>query len=102
MEKEILNRATYCNGNVMFEEARVKYDENRIYSLYLEFSTGQHGWADFEKNKLSRERILYHERPIMQYLDSVMANSFLNCECKYKVFKSDEIVREGGFVFKSK
>ena len=103
MEREVLGRLEDCNGNVLFENVRETYDMTRIYGLYLDFSTGECGWADFENNRLTQEKkTCYSEKLIENYLREVIVNSHYNCACKYAVYKNDEVIREGGYLFSSK
>lgn len=103
MEREVLGRLEDCNGNVLFENVREIYDMTRIYGLYLDFSTGQRGWADFENNRLTQEKkTCYSEKLIENYLSEVIVNSHYNCACKYAVYKNDEVVKQGGYLFSSK
>ena len=103
MKVEVLSRLEDCNDNVLFENVRETYDTTRIYGLYLHFSTGECGWADFENNRLTQEKkTCYSELLIENYLGEVIVNSHYNCTCKYIVYKDDEIVKQGGYLFSSK
>ena len=103
MKVEVLNRVGDCNGNALFETIRETYDTTRIYGLYLCFSTGEKGWADFENNTLTdKKKTCYSEVLIEQYLQEVIVNSHYNCGCKYKVYRNNEVVQRGGYLFSSK
>ena len=103
MKVEVLNRVGDCNGNALIETIRETYDTTRIYGLYLCFSTGEKGWADFENNTLTdKKKTCYSEVLIEQYLQEVIVNSHYNCGCKYKVYRNNEVVQRGGYLFSSK
>lgn len=103
MKVEVLNRVEDCNGNALFETIRETYDTTSIYGLYLCFSNGEEGWADFENNRLTeKKKTCYSEVLIEQYLQVVIVNSHYNCGCKFEVYKNDEVVKRGGYLFSSK
>ena len=80
-----------------------KLVDNKNYALYLWFSEGGEGFADFENNTLTKTKKYYSESLIRQYLDEVLVNSHFNGCCRYAILdEENKEVSQGGVLLSSK
>lgn len=100
--KEHISKMQQRNDD-LYKLKESKLVDNENYALYLWFSEGGEGFADFENNTLTKTKKYYSESLIQQYLDKVLVNSHFGVWCRYYILdKEDKEVSRGFVLFSSK